>query len=157
MKVFLGTPITAIIDKTNSEYDTNNFANLQNIIASLRTFGLNVTCALEREKWGKEVMPANICTILDFEGIIDSDAYIAFPNKSYGVSIEVGWATANSKITILLINSNIGISTPLYLGIKEICKSEIIYYKSETQFPDLESWKNILPILLNILEMPNGG
>ncbi|MBF0313341.1 MAG: hypothetical protein HQK52_07990 [Oligoflexia bacterium] len=145
-KVFLATPITPLLDKNNLIIDDAKYA-IQNILKSLRdTIADEVFCAIEREKWGEELMSGAECTSLDMQGVIESELIIAFADHSYGVHLELGWASAFKKPIIVMINTNIGVKTPLVEGLGTVTSAKIIYYKSNSTLPSLEQWNSQLQL-----------
>jgi nucleoside 2-deoxyribosyltransferase len=136
MKIMLGTPITGIVEELVSDPESLDKTLLDKMLVHLRAEGHEVFCALEIEKYGVELMPGDLCTPRDFEAMKNCDAYVAFPNSSYGCAVELGWASALKKPIFLAINQKIGIKTPLYQGMTLIDKAEIINYSSESQFPN---------------------
>ncbi|WP_195694571.1 hypothetical protein [Priestia megaterium] len=153
MKIFLGTPITPILNSENI-FSIENKKNLSNLINSLRKIeGVDtVFCAIEREKWGEELLSGDVCTKLDYEEMIDTDIFIAIPNQSHGVHIEIGWASALKKKIIVLVNENFGIKTPLIEGLDKLTDTHIIRFKEDSDFPKPLTWDNeISPHLLKLL------
>lgn len=101
-------------------------------------------CAIEREKWGKELMSGTECTKPNQDGLIASDIVIAFPDSSYGVHMELGWASILKKRIIVLTNTKIGIKTPLVEDLNTITKANNIFYTSRELLPTEDVWQNIL-------------
>ncbi|WP_035171960.1 hypothetical protein [Ligilactobacillus ruminis] len=146
MKIFLGTPITGIIN--------NNLANpledarksrVSKMISDLRSNGHSVFCALEVEEFGKKVADSFECTVRDYSLLKQSDVYITFPNESYGCAVELGWASAHSIPIILGINKKFGVKTPLYEGLHTVgSEVHLFHYESDNEFPNEKEWLNIL-------------
>jgi hypothetical protein len=68
--------------------------------------GVWVFLAHYREKWGKDLMCADECTMDDYREMKLSDYDIAFPGKpiSGGVHIELGWASSMKKNILLMLD-----------------------------------------------------
>ena len=68
--------------------------------------GVWVFLAHYREKWGKDLMCADECTMDDYREMKLSDYVIAFPGKpiSGGVHIELGWASSMKKNILLMLD-----------------------------------------------------
>lgn len=143
MKIFLGTPITGLLDQ-NNKFSERNRTYLEHIISSLRRNERNVFCAIEREKWGEELLSGDVCTWLDYKEMLDADIFISIPNKSHGVHVEIGWASALNKKIIILINKKFGIKSPLIEGLHKLTNTEIITFEDNNEFPSPETWENII-------------
>lgn len=141
-KIFLGTPITPLLFD-NGVVDNEIVESIERIIADLRKNGYEVFCAIEREKWGEELLPGMVCTKLDYEEMKKADIFISIPNDSYGVYLELGWASALQTPILLMVNENIGLKTPLGEGLPTITKAKIIFFKILSLFPDESEWENV--------------
>lgn len=151
MKIFLGTPITSILnqaDEINRKKDIDSIKFIYNSLNSIESF--DTFCALKREKWGNEPMSGDICTELDYKEMEKCDMYITFPIDSHGVSVELGWGSALKKKTIILFNSNNQTLSPLHEGLHKLTDVKIIRYKSDLKFPHINDWKDrILPEIID--------
>lgn len=152
--LFLATPITPLLFENNC-FCHQAERSIKTILSFLRyDMNCHVTCAIERELWGKALMRATECTPSDLLGICRSDALIAFPGESFGVHLEIGWATAHHKPIILCIRRETGVKTPLVDGLKTIGNVFQLEYDSEGIMPDKSEWEdNLRPRLSNILEI----
>ena len=66
MKIFLGTPITGIIDETSVSHISNhNYKALTRIMSDLRGLGHDIFCALEDEKYGAQIADSDSCPLRD--------------------------------------------------------------------------------------------
>jgi nucleoside 2-deoxyribosyltransferase len=142
-KIFLGTPITPLLG-SDGLFDKKAMNHLKIILNDLKSCEFDVFCAIEREEWGHALMEGIECTVLDYKGLEESDIFLAFPNSSYGVHMELGWASALQKPIIMVVNEDIGVKTSLVEGLNTVTPSKIIYYKSENEFPSLSQWENEL-------------
>lgn len=151
MKIFLGTPITSIlnqVDEINRKKDIDSIKFIYNSLNSIESF--DIFCALKREKWGDEPMSGDICTELDYKEMEKCDMYITFPIDSHGVSVELGWGSALKKKTIILFNINSQTLSPLHEGLHKLTDVKIIRYKSDLKFPNNNDWINrILPEIID--------
>jgi len=70
--------------------------------------GCKVYNAHRRESWGREYLTPEECSQLDFDEISASDLFLAFPGypASPGTHVEIGWATALAKPTVLLLEQD---------------------------------------------------
>lgn len=153
MKIFLGTPITGIVDKRGSgTVNEHNYKALCKILNDLRDLGHQVFCALEEENFGKTDVTSEFCTKRDFNYMKDHDIYMVFPNESYGCAVELGWASAFKKPIYIGINSKIGSKTPLYEGLAAITDNvHVVEYESQGVFPCEEEWNKVLDDLNQFL------
>ncbi|RQW19084.1 hypothetical protein EH196_19265 [Bacillus sp. C1-1] len=141
MKIFLGTPITCLLNSKNL-FNDNNKGNLQKILNDLRKSGDVVFCAIERESWGEELLSGEECTWLDYEEMLNTDLFIAIPNQSHGVYVEIGWASSLKKKIILLINEKYGIKSPLLEGLDKLTEIKTITFNDDNDFPSKKVWED---------------
>ncbi len=140
-RVFLATPITSLMIKPDF-FDPIEQSSIESILSMLRTdLNLEVFCAIEREKYGQELMVGTECTKLDKIGMEQSDVIIALPDSSFGVHLELGWASAMRKPIILLINDRVGEKTPLVEGLSTVTRVHTIRYSSPQVLPTREVWR----------------
>jgi hypothetical protein len=151
--IFIATPITPLLDNANL-FSGKNKERLSFIISSVRKYSdRKIFCAIEREQWGEELMPAHICTRLDLQAMIDSKFVLAFPSTSYGVHVELGWASALNKPIVLIMNKNEGYKSPLIEGVNTITPTITIEFISDGPFPDEVIWsKEVFPQLINAIK-----
>lgn len=151
-KVFLATPIQFLLE-SGSAFNKPAEDGLKAILHSLRSEGkYEVFCAIERECWGAAIMPGEECTLLDYEGLVEADVVLAFPCHSYGVHIELGWASSLKKPIIACIGSKVGIKTSLVEGLSTITKAKIVNYDSDHYIPDPENWNKMFPAIHREIE-----
>jgi len=92
--------------------DTNKLAeSLKKILSALRTAGYNVYCAIEDKECFKENNRTNKEIISHtLKQIDDCDMILAFLNsdqKSEGMLLEIGYATAKNKVLAIAIKNGI--------------------------------------------------
>jgi len=127
-RVFLGHTFTSVID--NGTVHERYRDRITNIIKLFETNGHEVKCALVREKFGKELMNAEICTPLDYQEVGKCDVFICFPSNSGGVHIELGWASAMKKKIVLFLKEGKNYS-PLVYGLSKLTQVELFNYRNE--------------------------
>lgn len=121
--MFLACPITGLIDETNrlpSDYEQFIRELREILVGSVD----RVFLALEREDWGSALMPAEICTPLDFEEMRRASVVVAYPGRSLGVCIELGWASAMGKVIVLLAPPE-DPATPLIAGLPHLPEARV--------------------------------
>lgn len=150
MRIFLGTPITSILNQQDEKECQNDLDSVKKIYKSLESVdNFDMFCALKREKWGAEPMDGQTCTELDYKEMKKCDVYITFPLNSHGVSVELGWGSALKKRTVILLNSYHQILSPLHVGLHSLTDVKIIKYESKLKFPEENDWEErILPEII---------
>ena len=142
-KIFLAAPFHNYMNYQNGVIGEDKLNQIKTILKYLRDKGYEVLNAHERESWGKDWYPSEVCTPLDFQGIQSSDILIAILGNppSGGVHVELGWASAFRKRIIVCLNEGYPYSN-LVLGLWKITSVEFIEYR------DFEEIMNKLDILL---------
>jgi S-adenosylmethionine decarboxylase proenzyme len=121
-RIFLAAPFTKYIKKNG--FDNSAYVQITSIISLLRELGYSVFSAHEREAFGDKLMTPEICTKLDFKEMNQCDLVVAMIDESsYGVSLELGWASALHKPIILFQKEGQQFSSPLIEGIGVITDS----------------------------------
>ncbi len=139
LTIFLAAPFThKLISDKNSETGfiiEEDFSNiLKDIIKEMRSKQYIVKNAFEREDWGRKKCNAREMVENDYNDIIAADVLIIYldGDPSYGIFIELGWATAFRRDIILLVKGEGDIQerwTPLIEGIDVLTKNlHIIYF-----------------------------
>jgi nucleoside 2-deoxyribosyltransferase len=148
MKVFLATPITGIWGLNHR--DDAARLRLEHVISSLRRhFAGPVFCAIEREQWGQDILPACVCTPLDMQAMRDADLVVAIPGGSYGVHVELGWASALGRPIFVCVPEVNGILSPLVDGLPHLVPTQIARFVGASAFPSVTTWdRELLPQLL---------
>jgi nucleoside 2-deoxyribosyltransferase len=124
-KIFIACPVSKYIkDKIFLDEAFKTF--MQRIYMLCKKFTPQVFLALEREKYGQNLM-IDTCTALDFEDMKSSNLVIAIPDDSMGVAVELGWASALNKSVVLVLDRHQRYS-PLISGLHEITRAEVIWY-----------------------------
>ncbi|HEX3479154.1 MAG TPA: hypothetical protein VHT91_29220 [Kofleriaceae bacterium] len=101
--VFMACPITGLVDPKRHELPSDYEQFIRELYQFLRFRADRVFLALDREGWGKALMPAEVCTPLDFAEMQRCSVMVAYPGRSFGVGVELGWASALGKPIILLL------------------------------------------------------
>lgn len=147
-KIFLATTITSLIDDDGRFLESER-KKLEYVLSSLRMkSGMEVFCAIERERWGEELMTGAVCTSLDFIGLKDADYLVALPSNSYGAHVELGWASAQDKPMTIILSEADGAKSPLIEGLGTICDVNYQPCLGCEPIPDALEWDVILPTVL---------
>ncbi|MBI4669576.1 MAG: hypothetical protein HY747_10430 [Elusimicrobia bacterium] len=164
-KIFLATPITPLLG-SNLKFKACAKKKVKRILDDLRTrLNAKVFCAIEREKWGDAALDGLGCTAPDFHELKNSDIVVAFPSSSYGVHVELGWASALKKPIIVCLSTQRGFDSPLAEGLETLTRCSYIRYKSTDVFPDKTTWNvavrprisEELRLLLSSAPSPSNG
>lgn len=134
MRIFFGAPFTKYLDGKTGKVIKEKQEFIEKMICFLEEKGHYARNAHSREKFGKDLMPAHVCTKLDLEEIQQCDLFIAMPGNppSGGVHIELGWASAIGKKIILLLRKN-GEYSPLIKGLDTVGDVTTIIFENEQE------------------------
>jgi hypothetical protein len=105
--VFIGGPFKGMIDPGTGSIIPEYRSRYELLAAFFTQAGWLVHNAHRSEGWGLNTVPDRACTERDFQWMHDCDLFIAFPGSpaSPGTHVEIGWATAMAKPTILLLEA----------------------------------------------------
>ncbi len=126
--IFLAAPLTAHYDSASGHFDRSMKDSIQRLAGVIRELGCDVFSAHEREKWGDNLMAPQQCTPMDFREIQKCDAVVAMLDvPSYGVCVELGWASALHVPIVFFSFSDVpNYPTPLAEGIAEITRVSVV-------------------------------
>jgi deoxyadenosine/deoxycytidine kinase len=133
-KAYIAAPFTSkSIFKAPQVYgkivDTAYRNFLETIEATVKSCGLETFLPhKDLHKWGDVYIDPKEIGKLSLENLSRSDLVIAYPEKSVGVNIELGWASLLNKKIIVLVNENDEVSL-MYVGLKGVTASEIIKFR----------------------------
>lgn len=130
MKIFIACPITKRLAPVAGGGEPLLEPGLRSLLEALEEAllreGHQVFIAARREEFGRRLFPPELCTPLDFLEMQTADIVVAFPEESYGVHIELGWASALNKPIVLLKRKSDALRTPLSAGLGTIGRVQII-------------------------------
>jgi nucleoside 2-deoxyribosyltransferase len=135
--VFVGGPFFKLVDPETKEMIGLEKEQITRLIEYYEAAGCKVHNAHRREAWGKEFLTAPEACTLDFNEIAASDIFVAFPGSpaSPGTHVEIGWATATGKPTVLLLEKDKHY-TFLVSGLQSIANIELVTYEGDFGFMD---------------------
>ncbi|MBI2862268.1 MAG: hypothetical protein HYX89_05570 [Chloroflexi bacterium] len=118
MVVFFAAPLTNKI--LSGTIDPAFRAELESLIEAVKGLGFNVLNSHVREKWGHATPLPRELAAKAYADLLASDVVVAYIDEtpSFGTHLEVGWASALTKPTIVAIKNN-GITTPLVAGLED--------------------------------------
>ena len=119
-RAFVAGPFTSTLAESG-QMGLEHQRFITSIIACAEAAGYQVLNAHVREEWGRALMGPSECVPLDLEGVCSADLFIALPGDpaSGGVHVEIGWASAHSIPTVLLLEKDAYYS-PLVLGLETV-------------------------------------
>lgn len=129
-KIFLAAPFKGLIDPKTGAFCPHMRNHLESICSYLTQQGYEVYNSHRREDWGKAFMSPEECTYTDFNDIINSKFFLAFPGSppSPGTHIELGWASALKKPMLLFLEKNKDYAY-LVKGLHTIADVSYCYYE----------------------------
>ncbi len=126
-RIFLAAPFTRYLKEGRNVFCESAYTKITQCLTLLRGHGCSVFSAHEREDFGRDLMSPSLCTRLDFEEMVQSDLMVALmDNDSFGVCVELGWASALNKPIILVIPDGKSFVSPLVEGIGQISKMSVV-------------------------------
>jgi len=140
-KAFISAPFTSkMVNKKHGLYgeisDSDYKKFLEDIESVVKNEGFSTVLPhRDISFWGAASnLDLGECDKKYFDEIVSSDIFIAYPEKSRGVHIELGWAIAHKKRIILLVKDGFDLGTVIP-GLKAVAKIDIISFKN---MPDLK-------------------
>lgn len=126
-RVFLAAPYSQLMDFSIGMVQPLWHARLDLLRNALIERGAEVFSAHHNESWGSKWLGPQICTPVDYAAMVRSDAVCALVGDppSDGVAVELGWASALAKPT-LVVHSPQSPPTPLILGLSTITRADHI-------------------------------
>ena len=118
-RIFLAAPFSRYLQ--DESFDPHAFNQINHFIGQLRHHDYSVFSAHEREDFGNKLMPPDLCTRLDFEEMTQCDVLVAImTDDSFGVCVEIGWASALNKPIIFVNPTGRQYSSHLIKGIGQV-------------------------------------
>jgi nucleoside 2-deoxyribosyltransferase len=104
-RIFLAAPILKFLTAGpggRASFDTEARRLLEALAAALQETGAELFLAHREEGFGESRPRAEVLTARDLDAMRQADLVVAWPSDSYGVHIELGWASALGKPIIVL-------------------------------------------------------
>jgi nucleoside 2-deoxyribosyltransferase len=119
MRIFLASPFTQYLSP-----DLELASGLKELLVGLETAlqdrGHSVFLAHRIEEFGAKLRPPHICAPLDLLEMRRCDAVIALPDRSFGVHVELGWASGLKKPTLILAENGEEPTSPMLTGLESV-------------------------------------
>ena len=129
MRTFLASPFTRyLIEQEDGSHrlDPGLKTLLLRLENELTSRGHEVFMAHRVEEFGSRLRAPHVCTPFDMLEMRRADVVIAIPDQSFGVHVELGWATAMGKPVIVLVESGAETTSPLVTGLDALHNVRII-------------------------------
>lgn len=122
MRIFLACPFTGYLRHDGSvPYIEPAFAQfIKGIDTALQNAGHEVFLALRVEEYGAKLRPPSVCTPFDMLEMQRADCVVALAEDSYGVHLELGWASAMDKPMVIVVPEGVRDTTPLLAGLTSV-------------------------------------
>jgi nucleoside 2-deoxyribosyltransferase len=106
--IFLAAPYTQWMDAAAGMVRQDRMEYVMVLRDALLQDGAAVFSAHQNEDWGRGWLPPEICTPADYLAVKRADVVCAILGSppSAGVLVELGWASALQKPTVLLVDSD---------------------------------------------------
>lgn len=103
--VFVAAPFWGLVDRVTNQVDGGPRSLIESVLHHFDGLGLTVYNSHRREAWGSAMLEPAEFTSMDYNEIGRSDLFVGFPGipASPGTHIEIGWASAMNKPTVLLL------------------------------------------------------
>lgn len=101
MNIFISCPISKYFNSDN-QIDKDYVSFLEKVYQICSEKSSSVYLALKNEDYNiKDMDSDEVCTLKDYNALLNSDLIIAIPEDSQGVAVELGWASALNKRIII--------------------------------------------------------
>lgn len=152
MRIFLAFPFTSYLTQDgDGKYQL--YPQLKSLLLRIESAlvqnGHTVFLSHQREEFGAKLWEGDICTPFDMLEMRRADCVIALPEKSYGVHIELGWATAMGKPVFLVLDESQQFTSPLLQGLSCVGHTQII--------PVSQNWLSDVPTQVLLCEKLAGA
>jgi nucleoside 2-deoxyribosyltransferase len=126
-RVFLAAPYSQWMDFSAGTLQPLWRSRLDLLRCALMERGAEVFNAHHNESWGSRWLEAHVCTPVDFAAMLRADAVCAVVGHppSGGVAVELGWASALAKPTVLVVSPQSPCS-PLIFGLGTVTRVQQI-------------------------------
>ena len=135
MKVYIAAPFSSMTEKTSDDRlygelkDANYIRFLERIENVAKECG-HETYLPHRDlnKWGRTYIEPLETVRGCYVAIASCDIFVAYPGKSRGVHVEMGWASALKKPILLLLGPRDDPSL-ITLGLNSVSRTELIKFR----------------------------
>jgi nucleoside 2-deoxyribosyltransferase len=116
MVVFVAAPFTNKI--RDGRIDPLFREELELLIGMIKRLGFDVLNSHIREEWGDATPSPHELVVEDYHGLLSSDVVVVYVDEtpSFGTHVELGWASALGKSTIVATKNGVE-TTPLVDGL----------------------------------------
>ena len=121
-QIFLAAPLLKFVTSAagvQPSFDADARRRLEVLESALQGLGADVFLAHRHERFGETRPAANILAARDLDAMRRANLVVAWPSDSYGVHIELGWASALGT-PIIVLRDHDNWTTPLLEGLPAI-------------------------------------
>lgn len=138
--VFVAGPFWALVDKESGQVAGATRDRLETVLRHYDDQGVKVYNAHRRESWGSAFLEPDEFTRLDFDEISACDVMVAFPGSpaSPGTHIEIGWASAMDKPSVLLLERDVEYAG-LIEGLPSFRRCELVRFDKVVDTDELDA------------------
>lgn len=136
-KIFISCPVTKYC---NENLVTNGYQNfLEKLYEVCQSDCENIYLAIKADNYNiKNMASDKMCTLQDYNEMLEADVVIAIPESSQGVAVEIGWASALNKKIIVVLDEDVEYS-PLIKAINEVTEAIILKINKKNTYIDIDS------------------
>ncbi|HEX8454710.1 MAG TPA: hypothetical protein VF647_21700 [Longimicrobium sp.] len=122
MRIFFACPITGYLrhDGPVPSVEPAYAHFIKGIDTALQHAGHDVFLALRLEEYGAKLRAASVCTPFDMLEMQRADCVVALAEDSYGVHLELGWASAMDKPMVIVVPEGGRDTTALLAGLASV-------------------------------------
>ncbi|WP_218941191.1 nucleoside 2-deoxyribosyltransferase [Salinispora sp. H7-4] len=134
--VFIGGPFKGLVQATTGLVDPAHQRRYERLIEHFTQRGWRTLSAHRQEGWGGAMVAADVCTARDFAWMQECDLFVAFPGHpvSPGTHVEIGWASALGRPTVLLREPGVE-PAALIAGLSAVAPVTYLDYEDGLAFP----------------------
>ncbi|MFC9223526.1 nucleoside 2-deoxyribosyltransferase [Streptomyces hygroscopicus] len=135
--VFLGGPFKALVDPATGAVPEAARHRYESLADAFAARGWRVLNAHRTEGWGLNEVSDVECTRRDFAWMRECDVFVAFPGDpaSPGTHVELGWATALGRPTVILLEPGAR-HAALVTGLTVVSTVKLLEYRPDPDFPE---------------------
>ncbi|MFI0773144.1 nucleoside 2-deoxyribosyltransferase [Streptomyces sp. NPDC021212] len=135
--VFLGGPFKGLIDPATGAVPDAARHRYEGLTDAFAARGWRVLNAHRTEGWGLAEVSDVECTRRDFAWMHECDVFVAFPGDpaSPGTHVELGWATALGRPTVILLEPGAR-HAALVTGLPAVSDVHLLEYRPDPDFPE---------------------
>ena len=137
MNIFISCPISKYYNSDN-KIDGDYIDFLEKIYCICSEKSNSVYLAIKNDNYNIEEMASDeVCTLTDYNALLQADLIFAIPEDSQGVAIELGWASALKKKVIIAYENGYTYSS-LIKALSEVTDTTLLFMDKETCYSSVD-------------------